>query len=279
MKKVTSFAVMVILILTVSAATAREVKVSGTDISLDVPKGWTADSQPEGGPMLILYSPVVEGFKSTINLSSERLAGKSSEEWLSGYKEGLQKHVDDYKLIKEGPRTLGGLEYHAMEFRGIQGSVMLHWLQVIRFQNDKAWIFSGVTREKLADGYLKIFKKVYSSIYFPPPPPGELTAELMLAGDEEAAAVMLAWAETPLAEEGYEIQRRNARLGAWKTIATVPAGTITYTDSMLQCGIEVKYRVRALNPNGNSDWSEEVSVVPGECGVATDEKEIEGKGK
>jgi len=275
MKKKTSLIAATIMILSVSVAAGLEVNVPGTGISVKVPPGWTVDTQPRGGPFLVLYSPAVEGFKSTVNLSAEKLDGKSSQEWLSEYKAGLQKHVDDYKMIKEGHRNLGGLDYYAIEFRGMQGAVMLHWLQAIRFQGGKAWIFSGVTREKLADGYLRTFQEVFGSVYFPPPPPGDLTAELIHSVGEGPAGVLLTWADTPLAEGGYEIQRRNARLGAWRTIAVVPAGTVTYTDSIGQCGLEVRYRVRALNPKGDSDWSKEITVVAGECGTATGEKEID----
>jgi|GEM_PF-6243378 len=247
-------------------ALAGEVKVTGTNISLKVPKGWTADTSPSSGPMIVLYSKPLEGFKAMINLSADDLGGKSPQVWLAEYKSGLAQNIGKFRIVKEGDRQLGGAPYYALDFRGMQGKAMLHWLQVIHFQEGKAWIFSAVTLERQTKIYMRTFQRTFSSIYFPPPPPENFAAQV-----SSETEVTLSWTAHPLAKGGYEIQRRDAQMGVWKTIATVPVGTSTYTDTEPECEMKLLYRVKCLNPKGDSNWSVEVPAILGVCPV-----ELEG---
>jgi len=264
--------IMIAGILTATMVFAATIKVPNTNISINSPKGWTADTSPRGGALFILYSEPLQGFKSMISLSKDPLSGKTAGAWMAEYKAGLAKNIGDIKIVKEGEKKLGGAPYTVIEFRGMQGEVMLHWLQAIHFQEGYAWIFSGVTRERHTDIYMKRFQRAFSSIYFPPPPPENLVAQVV--GETE---VTLAWTTHPLAVNGYEIQRRDAQFGVWETVATLSAGISSHTDATLECGTEVRYRIKCLNPKGDSNWSSEASATMGVCPVITAEEPIEIK--
>ncbi|HEV2426318.1 MAG TPA: hypothetical protein VGZ29_15940 [Terriglobia bacterium] len=52
------------------------------------------------------------------------------------------------------------------------------------------------------------------------------------------------------------------RSNAWKSIANLPAGASSYSDSSLPAGAQASYRVRAVNANGQSAYSNEVRTKP-----------------
>ena len=67
-----------------------------------------------------------------------------------------------------------------------------------------------------------------------------------------ADQIDLSWTDNSDAEDGFHIDRYN---GSWGRIADVGADTTQYTDSGLLDGEEYRYRVRAYNDAGSSDWS------------------------
>ena len=263
--EIRSIILIVVAVIFAAAIVVATVTVPGTGISIDAPKGWTANTSPPEGTLLILYSKPLEKFKSTISLSAEDLSGKSTQAWMAGYKSGLAAHIDEFKLIKEGEKTIGGAPYSVLEFRGKQGSAMLHWLQAVHFQEGKVWIFSAVTLERQYDLYRRRIQKTYSTIYFPPPPPENFAAQVL-----SETEIALSWTSHPLAKGGYEIQRRSGPLDTWQTIAKVPAGSSNYNDMNLACGTEMRYRIKCLNPRGDSNWSDDASAVLQICPVETD---------
>jgi len=261
--------VAVVLVFLAGIVIAAEVKVPNTGISINTPPGWTADTSPSGGPLIILSSEPMQGFKATINLSADDLGGKTPEAWLAEYKDGLRQNIGEFRIAKEGKRTFGGAPYYAIDFGGKQGETMHHWLQVIHFQEGKAWIFSGNTLERYVNIYTPVFQKAFSSIYFPPPAPENIIAQVL-----SPTQVILTWSAQALAKGGYEIQRRDAQMGVWQTVAKVPENTTTYSDSTVGCGSEVRYRIKCLNPKGDSNWSNEVPAVLGVCSAATAEQPL-----
>jgi len=260
------------LVFMVSIALAGEVKIPNTNISINAPQGWTADTAPPRGQLIVLSSEPLQGFKATINLATDDLGGQTPQAWLAEYKNGLSQNIGEFYIVKEGERKLGGAPYYAIEFRGKQGAVMIHWLQVIHFQEGKAWIFSANSMERYVSIYMPVFQKAFSSIFFPPPPPENVNAQVL-----SPTQVILTWSAQPLAQGGYEIQRRDAMMGVWQTITKVPENTTTYTDSTIGCGTEVRYRIKCLNPKGDSNWSAEVPAVLGVCSAATGEQPVPNK--
>jgi hypothetical protein len=71
--------------------------------------------------------------------------------------------------------------------------------------------------------------------------------------------VLLTWADTSTAEEGFTIERKRSG-DRFREIASVSSGNTAYTDSGLQAGI-FTYRVRGFIDQALSSYSNEVSVT------------------
>lgn len=252
--------VLVALLVTVVIAHAETYKVANTGIIIEVLPEWTVDSSGQGGTLFILKDKPLQGFSAMLNLVAEDLYGKSADAWLTEYKTGLAQAVKELNIIKQGPIKLNDVEYLAIEFRGFQGKVMLHWLQVIHIQEGKAWIFTGTSLERYSDIYIPKFQKMMSTIYFPPPPPEDFSVRG--AGPN---SIQLNWKDVLGNEVGYIIQRRDAQGGTWQTIATVQPNATSYLDENLTCGTEYFYRIKSLNPRGDSNWSGEAASITDAC--------------
>ncbi|MDI6792084.1 MAG: PKD domain-containing protein [bacterium] len=70
--------------------------------------------------------------------------------------------------------------------------------------------------------------------------------------------IILTWTDNSDNETGFEIQRRISG-GSYSWITTLPANTVTYTDTNLEPGI-YRYRIRAVNICGYSNYSESGDV-------------------
>ena len=118
-------------------------------------------------------------------------------------------------------------------------SVILHSVDVRQSLQGK--ILSG--------GRLNAYKAVTSLLS-----PSELTGTTLTGG-----RVLLTWADTSNAEEGFAIERQRSG-DQFREIALVFLGVTTYTDSGLQTGT-FTYRVRGFIDQAYSAYSTEVSVT------------------
>lgn len=57
------------------------------------------------------------------------------------------------------------------------------------------------------------------------------------------------------------IENQNGKRGSWTQIAKLPANTVKYIDSNVQKGQQLSYRIRALNANGPSAYSNVVRLL------------------
>src|SRR5690606_5478704 len=72
--------------------------------------------------------------------------------------------------------------------------------------------------------------------------------------------VSVSW--TDVAEEtGYELERRQGSGGSWLGVASTGANQTTFADTGLTANTEYRYRIRAFNDAGFSDYSTEELVV------------------
>jgi len=95
-----------------------------------------------------------------------------------------------------------------------------------------------------------------------PATPIGLTAAVNGAND-----VVLTWIDMAIAEQGYTLQRRmqytDGSWQEWTTLRWLPAGTQTFTDDTLTEDGAYKYRVRAHNAVGPSNFTAPVTVWRG----------------
>lgn len=83
-----------------------------------------------------------------------------------------------------------------------------------------------------------------------PPAPTALAATL--AG---ATHVDLSWTDNSAGAAGFELERSLAGAAAWQPVATLPAGTTTFSDTAVGCESEYVWRVSATNCAGASGFA------------------------
>lgn len=83
-----------------------------------------------------------------------------------------------------------------------------------------------------------------------------LRLEARLVGN----SVELSWVDTATNETAFEVEWRTSA-GAPVILASLPANSTGYTHVAPAAGDRNTYRVRALNPGGASDWSNEARVI------------------
>jgi len=75
--------------------------------------------------------------------------------------------------------------------------------------------------------------------------------------------VDLVWIDGSDNENGFKIERKEGA-GVYAEIGSVPANTISYSDTTVSTGKTYYYRVRAYNAYGNSDYTVEINItIPG----------------
>ncbi len=259
-KAIISIITMALAFLVVAVAHAKTAKVPNTNITIDPPPGWTVDTSSGSEALIVLRGGKITGFVPTINLVAEDIYGKSPDTWFTQYQSELAQEVKELHIINKGHVKLNDVDYMIIEFRGTVGTAPLHFLQAIHIQEGKAWIFTGTILQRYADKFVPRFQKAFSSIYFPPPPPGDFRV-----ASADATAITVAWTDVSNDETGFVIQRRNAAMGSYQTISTGPPDAGSFSDSDLGCGTKYRYRIKTLNPRGDSNWSKDLSASTAPC--------------
>ncbi len=89
-----------------------------------------------------------------------------------------------------------------------------------------------------------------------PIPPSDLVATSM-----GSSTIDLTWSDNSCNEDDFEIRRSLTQSGGYVPITTVPANTTTFTDTGLASNTTYWYRVRAINTNGNSAFTDKASAT------------------
>jgi len=105
-------------------------------------------------------------------------------------------------------------------------------------------------------------------------PSNEITAETQACSPSAPAApsnlaadavsdsqVDLSWSDNSDNEDGFRLERKEGDAGNWEEITDLPADSTGYSDTGLDCGTVYSYRILAYNDEGNSNYSNEVSVL------------------
>ena len=82
----------------------------------------------------------------------------------------------------------------------------------------------------------------------------------LVAGYAPGAGVSLSWTDNSNDETGFQVERAPAGF-SFALLTTTAADAITATDPSLYPNTTYTYRVRAVNANGNSEYSNEASVT------------------
>lgn len=89
-----------------------------------------------------------------------------------------------------------------------------------------------------------------------PDAPTLLNAEVL-----SPTSIALTWTDNSNDELNFELQRSTLAGRAYSTIATLPANTISYTDSGLATNTRYYYRVKATNANGDSFYTNVADAI------------------
>jgi hypothetical protein len=95
----------------------------------------------------------------------------------------------------------------------------------------------------------------YSLVFLPPDSPRDLSVGAM-----SGTTLTLSWLDMSDDESNFILQRRGIN-SDWTTIATLPPGTVSFTDTGLTPGIPYAYRIGAVNAIGRSDSDQVLPVV------------------
>jgi probable HAF family extracellular repeat protein len=126
--------------------------------------------------------------------------------------------------------------------------------------NDRGLIV-GSGRLKGAER-IRAFLLIPHSIASPSPPAAPTGLVVSHATTEAPSQLELEWTDRSDTEAGFEIQRQTAE-SDWTTVTTAPPNSVTYSDAGLESFIRYRYRVRAVNAAGASEWTE----AAGETGI------------
>jgi len=147
--------------------------------------------------------------------------------------------------------------YEALTLKhtGIQRPVLIDVVSgSMRRLNWKAGTHDVVESVPVRDSVMAIADASYFDWVVLPEAASSLTAERTPAG------VRLNWAVHGGGPASVVVERSTGK-GGWQRIKTLPVTTASYTDGVRGQGT-LKYRVRALNPNGESAYSNVVRLNP-----------------
>ena len=103
----------------------------------------------------------------------------------------------------------------------------------------------------------------------PATPPSSPTA--LAAAALSNSQISLSWTDNSADEDGFKIERKTGANGMYAQVATVGVNATGYTDSAgLSASTLYYYRVRAVNPSGDSGYSNEASATSSASPVPSD---------
>jgi len=88
-------------------------------------------------------------------------------------------------------------------------------------------------------------------------PPAPKNLKVKVISSEKAK---LKWKHRSKLEYGFKIERKKGNAGTWAQIATTPKNKRKYVDTGLIAATRYRYRVRAYNAVGNSDYSNVILI-------------------
>jgi len=85
--------------------------------------------------------------------------------------------------------------------------------------------------------------------------------QALVANAVDVNTIALTWDDLSAIETAYEVERSPAGEANWETVATLNANANSFHDTGLNADTSFDYRVRALNDNGPSEYSDVVNAA------------------
>ncbi len=115
------------------------------------------------------------------------------------------------------------------------------------------WNTNGVTRERINKGF---FSAVNYSLPAPPAAPGSFAGTGI-----SSSKIRLTWFDNSSNETGFELLRAATVDGPYANIATIPANSTFYVDTLLKASTRYYYRLRAVSKAGESGFASTNAVT------------------
>jgi hypothetical protein len=96
---------------------------------------------------------------------------------------------------------------------------------------------------------------LYNQIAGPPPPSPPAAPSNLAATAASPSSIALSWTDNSSNETDFVLEYATSSNGTFSALATLGANTTSYTHTGLPQGTPYWYRVKAINGNGSSAWS------------------------
>ena len=94
---------------------------SNNHFSINPPAGWSTDTSGSFGTSVIFYGPTDSNFRINMNV----IAGSTSQSlsaFVSSTRSQLAQGLNNYRLVSEGPETIGGVDAYQLINNFTQGA-------------------------------------------------------------------------------------------------------------------------------------------------------------
>lgn len=162
MKKVCLFLLLILVLPVVVFAAA--IKIKDTPFLINVPDGWEVNESGWMGTLIILLDSPKDNFRANIIVYKEDVGDMSEEEYRKVNIANIKSLINDAKILREDGIVINNLKFVLIETTGMQGDIVLHWLQIYTIYKGVSYIFSGTTLEKNADRYITVFEEAFKTI-------------------------------------------------------------------------------------------------------------------
>ena len=132
----------------------------------------------------------------------------------------------------------------------------IDFLAVVPDVNNQIQIHVGYSPSGLSPAYINALQIRYYDEPSVPFSPENFSASV-LAYDE----IKLNWRDVSTNEDGFEIHRSADGGNSWELVATTSPDAEEYIDEGLQASTSYSYRIRSVNGNGESDYTEVISLT------------------
>ena len=121
---------------------------------------------------------------------------------------------------------------------------------------------SGIAKQLIPSGILGQPFASATTLALPPAPAAP--TGLVAQGTSTASSVTIHWTDNATNEDNYQVYRSSNNNTNYLLLVSLPANTVSYADTGLLADAVYYYKVRAVNPGGNSAFSNEDSAHTGD---------------
>lgn len=139
---------------------------SQSGISMKYPANWSLDAEWKFGTKFFIYSPgewTGDVFQENVNLVTEDLSKKpmTIDEYGQANIDQIKSVITNATIVtNEKRQDSSGKDYYLAQYKGIQGSVNLEFIQFYRIKDTTAYVLTLTLEDKAENPYRDIWVKI-----------------------------------------------------------------------------------------------------------------------